>query len=100
MSLSFLIAYIHEYTKVLKSLSPAEHPEAGFGVVVEGTARPGTILAFYPGRVYFPEVCLERIDEPFLAVWHRSSLHLIIEKGGGSQWTIISSFNRTFAKRL
>jgi hypothetical protein len=34
--------------------SSVDHPEAGFGVHVEGLARAGTILAFYPGMIYFP----------------------------------------------
>lgn len=34
--------------------STLEHADAGFGVVVEGRALPGTVLAIYPGTIYFP----------------------------------------------
>lgn len=34
--------------------SSVQHSEAGFGVLVEGRALPGTVLALYPGTIYFP----------------------------------------------
>jgi hypothetical protein len=34
--------------------SSVEHADAGFGVVVEGVVQPGTVVALYPGTIYFP----------------------------------------------
>jgi hypothetical protein len=34
--------------------SRIDHPESGYGVFLNGHVLPGTLLAMYPGRVYFP----------------------------------------------
>ena len=33
--------------------SDVNHPDAGYGVHLKGVAMPGTVIAFYPGVVYF-----------------------------------------------
>lgn len=38
--------------------SRIEHPESGYGVFVQGTILPGTVVALYPGVVYWPQACL------------------------------------------
>jgi len=32
--------------------STVEHPEAGYGLFIEGTRRIGEVVAFYPGKIY------------------------------------------------
>lgn len=35
--------------------SRIDHPAAGHGVFVKGEAPPGTVVAIYPGAIYFPQ---------------------------------------------
>lgn len=41
--------------------SNIDHPDSGYGVFVKGEILPGTIVALYPGTVYFPDALTEAV---------------------------------------
>jgi len=34
--------------------SKIDHPDSGYGVILDGRCLPGTVIGFYPGAIYYP----------------------------------------------